>query len=248
MRELKIAICEDNREDEQFLRITLENILEARGLSYSLISFTSGEQMLAALEKEDFDLSFIDIYLGEVNGVTVARKVREKNKYATIIFTTSSKEFMSEGYSVGAAHYLVKPFQAKQIMDGLDRGLQVMNEDNSYSEFVINRRKEIIFHRDIKYVESQRRCCVLHTITGEKALYGKLSEIEESIKDARFLRCHRSYLVNMDNVMDLTKEDFHLYSGERIPINRKTTGAIKEAYMKYRIRKVRGDGFKWIER
>lgn len=247
MRELKIAICEDNRDDEQFLRITLENILEARGLSYSLISFTSGEQMLAALEKEDFDLSFIDIYLGEANGVTVAKKVREKNKYATIIFTTSSKEFMSEGYSVGAAHYLVKPFQANLVMDALDRGLQVMNEDNSYSEFVINRRKEIVFHRDIKYVESQRRCCVLHTVTGEKALYGKLSEIEAKLDDPRFLRCQRSFLVNMDNVMDVTKEDFLLFSGESIPINRTNANEIKTAYTKYRVGKVRGDGFKWIE-
>ncbi|MEO1770007.1 LytR/AlgR family response regulator transcription factor [Candidatus Enterococcus ferrettii] len=236
---MKIAICEDELADEQFLRQTLELLLNEQNLSYSMISFTSGKQMLAALETESFDISFIDIYLDEVDGVALAKEMRKNNRNSAIIFTTSSQEYMAEGYTLGVLHYLVKPFSIADVKEALDRALLKVKEYERCLEVVVHRRKELIFFRDIKYVESQSRCCVLHTTSGEKAVYENLNRIEKQLEDPSFLRCHRSFIVNMDNVMALETQDFVLFSGEKVPMKRDNVKALREAYVQYRLNAVR---------
>lgn len=236
---MRIAICEDELADEQFLRQTLELLLDEQNLTYAIVSFASGTQMLAALETECFDLSFIDIYLDEVDGVTLARKIRQTSREAAIIFTTSSKEYMAEGYELGVLHYLVKPFTGSAVKEGLDRAMQKITEEDRCLEVVVQRRKELIFYRDIKYIESQSRCCVLHTVSGEKAVYTTLDKLEAQLDDPRFLRCHRSFLVNMNNVMELAAQDFVLFSGEKVPIKRNESKLIRDTYAIYRLNHVR---------
>lgn len=238
---MKIAICENDLLDEKFLRLTLEYLLKAKDLSYSIVSFTSGKQMLTALETDHFDISFLDIYLDEVDGVVLANKIRKDSKQTSIIFTTSSEEHMADGYALGVVHYLVKPFNESDVHEALNRSMKKIQEQEPCIEVIVRRRRELIFFRDIKYVESQNRCSVLHTTFGEKAVYESLNQLEKKLTDPRFLRCHRSFLVNMDNVMALEVQDFLLFSGEKIPMKRDELKKLRARYASYRLDIVRED-------
>lgn len=236
---IKIAICEDKLSDMAFLQESLHKLLTERQLSYTLTSFTSGKDMLEALEEEQFAISFIDIYLDEINGILLAKRIRSENRNAAIVFTTSSSQHMAEGFQIGVLHYLLKPFTVEAVEEALDRGLRMAEISEQSIELTINRKKEQLLHREIHYVESQNRCCILHTDLGEKSVYLRLDVLEEQLADPRFLRCHRSFLVNMDQIIGIEKREFILADQQRIPMNREQAKQLQQQYARYKIKKVR---------
>lgn len=236
---IKIAICEDKLSDLTFLQTCLHQLLTEKQVSYTVTSFTSGKDMYQALTEESFTISFIDIYLDTVNGILLAQRIREKNRHAAIIFTTSSQEYMAEGYQIGVLHYLVKPLTIEGVEEALDRALRTTKISERYIEVTVNRQREQILLRDINFVEFQNRVCILFTNDGEKTVYIRLNELEEMLNDPRFLRCHRSFLVNMDKVVGIEKREFLLADHHRIPINREQAKELQQSYARYKIKKVR---------
>lgn len=236
---IKIAICEDRLSDMTFLQECLHKLLTEKKISYTLTSFTSGKDMFQALEQENFAISFIDIYLDEINGILLAKRIRAENRNAAIIFTTSSQQYMAEGYQIGVLHYLLKPFAIEGVEEALDRALRTVEISEQYIELTINRQKEQILHREINYVESQNRSCVLFTDLGEKTAYIRLEELEKKLNDPRFLRCHRSFLVNMDKVIGIDKREFIMVDQRHISMGREQVKQIQQRYARYKIKKVR---------
>lgn len=236
---IKIAICEDKLEDLSFLQDCLQKLLIENQISYTLTSFTSGKDMLQALEEDRFALSFIDIYLDEVDGIVLAKKIRAQNREAAIVFTTSSEAHMAMGYQIGVLHYLLKPFVLKDVEEALNRALRMVAVSERYSEVTVKRQKEQLLHREIRFVESQNRSCVFFTESSEKQVYCRLDALEEQLDDPRFLRCHRSFLVNMDKIVGIEKREFILDDQTRIPMNREKAKQLQADYANYKIRQVR---------
>lgn len=236
---IKIAICEDKLEDLTFLQQCLQKLLKENQISYTLTSFTSGKDMLHSLEEDYFAISFIDIYLDEVDGIVLAKKLRAQSREAAIVFTTFSEEHMAVGYQIGVLHYLLKPFILEDVEEALNRALRTVAVSEQSSEIVVNRQKEQLLHRELFSIESQNRCCVLVTESGEKQVYCRLDQLEDQLNDSRFLRCHRSFLVNMDKIVGIEKREFILSNCTRIPINREKSKHIQASYTRYKIQKVR---------
>lgn len=236
---LKLAICEDRQEDLNYLEQHLKQFLTKETLDFTITTFTSGKSMLEVLEKRQFDLYFIDIYLDEVNGILLAEKIRLTNKEAAIVFTTSSAHHMAEGYQLGILHYLLKPFTREDIKESLRRALRVIQVKDRSIEVMVERIATRIFHKQIQYVEFRNRYCTLFTDRGDKVVYCSLNELEDQLDDPRFLRCHRSFLINMDEVIGMKTRDFLMSDGREIPMSREHAKKLREAYAKYKINRVR---------
>ena len=149
----------------------------------------------------EFDIIFLDLFMEDSFGLTIAKSLRGLFYRGRIVFCTASADYALESYSVYASGYIVKPYRIKDIRHTLDWLLQEY-QSGSYG-LVQKSSIKFIPVNEIMYVESSNTKCILHRADGRTYhVYKKLNEIESELNDARFLRCHQSYLVNMNYVSE----------------------------------------------
>lgn len=235
---MRIVVCEDDEKDRECLLACLEEELGRRRMSAEIQVYESGEVLLAAGQLP-FQIYFLDIFMPNVSGVSVAKSLRQKDKDAAIVFITSSRDFYAEGFNVGAAHYLVKPFAKADIREALERCLRQVGEGERYIELTVNREKRRILFSELIWAESSDKICLLHLRSGECRCYIRLDELEQMLDDSRFLRCHRSFLINMDETTEMKKGSFYMITGEEIPTRQAERVRLRVEYENYLFEKMR---------
>lgn len=214
----RIGICEDRLEERNLVMEKAELYFEKENLRHSIQTYSSGETILAEIEDGTavFDLILMDINLGTTNGFEIAVKIRELNPQVPIAFLTASREYAVESYDVAAVAYLLKPLQEEKLF-GLFSKLTRCEKPRSLSVKQRGRMKNLDY-RDILYLESRGHKVLVHLNNGNtESTYAKLDELEHSIEDERFVRCHKSFLVNMDYVKNAEK-DFEMEDGAIVSI------------------------------
>lgn len=230
---VRIALCDDEDAQRQVLRAAIDRHLVARGYRPRYEEYASGEGLIAdiATGLDPFDLIFLDIYLkGSPEGVSIAREVREYDPSVPIVFLTVSREHAVESYEVQAAGYLVKPVEVKKLAAVLDRVLPVTSPRLA---FRLGTARRYFSYRDIVFLESRDHAVLLHTADGAcYRSFTKLDDVQDDLRDPRFLRCHRSCLVNMDYIADV-KDDFILRDGTCVPVRVKERRKMHDCYYRY---------------
>lgn len=234
-----IAVCDDQAKDRAKLTEMLHGILAQRQLSIGLREFSSGEALLSAMEKESFSICFLDIFMDGISGVAVARRIRQSKAPTAIVFTTSSREHMADGFEVGAVHYLVKPFTQDAVETALDRCLFQVGEAERFVEVMVDREPRRVLLNELRWAESRSNACTLHLEQGDLVTWLSLEELESVLHDNRFLRCQRSFMVNLDYVAALRGNHFILSDGTQIAVSRESRGAVKDRFEKYLFEKAR---------
>lgn len=237
---LAIAICDDTPHEAEHLRSCLGASLRARNIEATLLVFSSGEELLAHMQAGGvIPICFLDIYMHELSGVDVARWIRQQDDTAAIVFVTTSSGHMAQGWEVGAAHYLLKPYDEAAVDEALGRCLRMTGYREKHIELLINRQPQRLLLSNIAYIESQNKHCVIHMQGGETPrVLMRLDEMEATLNDARFLRCHQSYIVNMDFVQSVREGNFIL-AGAVVPMRRNERLALVRQYEDYCIDAVR---------
>lgn len=228
---MRIAICDDDGTLRSDLRTALERSLAERKIRPRCSEYAAGEQLVAdASGDEPFDLVFLDVYLERENGVSVARSLRSVDSRVPIVFLSVSREHAVESYEVRATDYLVKPLDPADIERVLSRVLPVHEPRLA---FRVGASRRYFAFGDITYLESRDHAVLLHTADGScyRGL-AKLDDVQRNLDDPRFLRCHRSCLVNMDHIADV-RDDFVLRDGTCVPVRVKERRRMHEAYHRY---------------
>lgn len=221
----KIAICDDSKLDRQLLKVVIQTYFENNEEEFKIFEYELGDNLLDDIEVE---LLFLDIIM---NGMKIARKLRDIQFKAPIIFLTAHADYAVESYEVYAAGYLLKPYDTNKLTLLLDEVLQrSVQKRNAVKVKKQHRYLEI---NDIMYVESDKHVLNIH-LKDSRVIQTteKLSELKKTINSKRFIRCHQSYLVNMDYIKD-AKTDFILSNDIRIPIRVRGRKEIIERYHKY---------------
>ena len=234
-----IAICDDRPADRAVLARTLRDILDRRRLAAELWEFSSGEALLSAFETESFSVCFLDIFMEGISGVAVARRIRAAWPRTALVFTTTSPDYMADGFEVGAAHYLVKPFAPAAVETALDRCLFLVGEAERYVTVIVDREPRRVLLSELRYVEARNNACVLCLRVERLVTWMSLDELSSLLDDPRFLRCQRSFLVNLDFVSGLQGNDFILVDGGRVPVRREGRAGMKARYEQYLFEKAR---------
>ena len=178
-----------------------------------------------------FDMAFLDIYMEDTMGNQIAHQLRAMGYQGEIVFLTASSDFAIEGYDVDASGYLLKPLdygKLEMVMDRITRNI-------APSTYQIRQRSTVtkLSYHEILYIESSNSKCILHTESGGAyTVYKTLNTIEKELRDRRFLRCHQSFLVNMDHIKQIGKQ-FLLSNGDYVPIRQRGVKAVRQAYMDY---------------
>lgn len=236
---MRIAVCEDQQNERERLVSCLEEEFARLKLSAEVLAYESGEALLAAASQIPFQIYFLDIFMSGISGVTVAKALRREDKEAAIVFITSSRDYYAEGFAVGAVHYLVKPFANADISEALERCLRLVREMERYIELIVNRESHRILLSDLIWAESKDKVCYLHLHSGECRSYLQLDELERLLDDFRFLRCHRSFLINMDEVAGFEKGCFYMTDANEIPARQAERARLRMEYENYLFEKMR---------
>ena len=234
---IRIAICDDdNRELAQTLRI-VNDYFEHRFAkeNIEILSFATSVALLAKIEDgKHFDIYLLDVLMPVVNGIELARSIRTNDNAAKIIFLSSSSEFALDSYSVGAFNYLLKPVQKEALVTLLEK---ICNKIYRQPKPCIVTRTQSglykVFFHELMYVEVIKRTTYFYLkneLTIESIL--PITQVElELLGDSRFVKPHRSYIINLEYVKALTKEGFTMMNGRSIPISRNVLKEIKQKYI-----------------
>lgn len=230
---MRIAICEDSQLDRELLVGVVDHYAAQRGRSIQVTAYGGGLGLIHDVEDgEHFDLAFLDNLMDDILGIEVARRLRELDFRGPLVFISSTDAYAVAGYQVAAAAYLLKPYDYETVAEVLDKFLPEGGLEGIYA---VHRRSAVVQlpYRDILYVESQNAKCVFHCRDGQThVVYKTLNTVEQELGDRRFLRCHQSFLVNMDQVQS-ADQAFHLSSGDAVPIRQRELKRIRERYLNY---------------
>lgn len=214
---MKIAICDD----ELIFREQLKKELEAYycSLDVLIVSTCSGEELLTACEKAQFDLIFLDIEMPGQNGLEVAKCLQIKNEKSKIIFLTSHTELAMDGYEVQAFRFLGKPVNRKKLYEALEAF-----EKSIQKEVRIAITEDGVLHylssEEIRYIESQNVYLNIVMQEKEHRIRKKLKEIINDLPTEMFVMIHRSYIVNMKYIRSFEGNQVVLDDGTILPVSK----------------------------
>jgi len=239
---LHIGLCDDLCSDLALLEEYILHYMDTHSIDCTISKFESGEALLENLQNaqnQQYDIVFLDIYMEGKNGVETARALRNAGLNCMIIFTTTSPDHALDGFEVGAVHYLIKPLTYETVESGLDRCKQLFAQCGQYIEVKTGRTMTRILLKDLVFAEVYGNTLLIHTAFEEVKTYISLDELLKLLPPENFLHCHRSYVVNMNFIASQDGSDFVLKDSQRIPIPKKDTQRMRQAYSDYLFSRVR---------
>ena len=229
---MRIGICDDSQLDREMIRDLLDLYFADKSIAYQVDLYSSGVDVIHEFQEGTaYDIVFLDIYMEKMLGIDVARELRRLHYAGEIVFLTATSDFAVDSYDVAAAGYLLKPHSFDKLCRCMDRVLQ----DFDTCTYQVQQRMRIVRvpYTEITFIESSNSKCILHRSDGScYIVYKKLGKIEAELSDNRFLRCHQSYLVNMDFIAQADRQ-FHLTTGESVLIRQRDLKSIRQAYLDY---------------
>lgn len=216
----KISIVDDNSADTEYVAALVTSWADAAGHTAEISVFPSAEAFLFQYEEEqDFDILLLDIEMGELNGVDLAKRLRQGNDVVQIVFITGYPDFVAEGYEVSALHYLMKPVACEKLHAVLDKAAANLAKTEKRLCVTYDRRTDFVPLSQILYVEAQRQYVLIHTFGETYRMKQSFAETLDGL-DEFFFKCQRSFCVNLRHITRINKDSVLLKNGEEVPIGR----------------------------
>lgn len=232
---MRIAICDD----EGALAALVEGLAgrwgAERGEPCSVRAFASGEEMLfETAGSYPFDLILLDIDLGEgnLNGLELARKIRETDGRALLAFLTNHPGYVFAGYEVSALRYLMKPVTAESLFPLLDLALERMERAGRYLVLEVDGEQRRVEEDGIFYLEARGHTALVETAAGPIAVRTPLSALARRL-GTDFVPTHRSFLVNLRHVEQVGRTECLLEGGRSVPVSRGAWSRLNRAFIDY---------------
>ena len=237
---MKIAVLDDNPNDLHTLCTTLDTICSEHMPRPMIRAFTDDKKFLAHMSATRANIVFLDIYLGERTGIRTAQILRSFNTNCAIIFVTTSRDHAVEAFDVTAAHYLIKPVTEAGVREALAR-TPFFKKERPTIPLTIEYTEHRIPMENIRYVDADGRRCSFHLTDGTTlSPYMTLARARELLAAMpMFLSCHRSLLVNMDEIHQLTPDGILLSDGTLLPIATRRKSEVERIYRAYMLQKMR---------
>ena len=230
---MKICICDDNRVMHQEIRRFLELFFTEADMP-GITDFFKGEELIEHYSSEnDFDIIFLDVEMGKMNGIDTATQVRKYAPETIIIFVSGHKNYVFDAFRCEAFHFLVKPIKQDEFDDVFNRALHKHRVMNEKYHICRKNRRETLMIGDITYIEGYRRRLKIHADGKEYEHNGKVSDAYEKLNAHGFLRVHQGYIINMRHIKTFGSTDVTLLDGTVIPIGEKRRKQALQMYDKY---------------
>ena len=229
---IKIAFCDDDLSVLRELGALMDKYRVERNQNIMYASFNSPLELLTEVERGTrLDIIFLDVLMPAQNGISTAMEIRQYDTSVKIIYLTSSAEYAVDSYSVGAYFYQLKPIWQESFYRLMDSVLSECHKDKENS--LILRSRTGITRLDLdrlQYCEVMGRTLLFHRKDGEALdSIGRLDDLCEQLKDyEQFVRCHRSYLINMEHVEHYEYDNVVMKDKTRLSISKANRKKVRE--------------------
>ena len=238
---MRIALCDDEISLVQSYAGIIREWSQKTGYPCEISTFCSSRNLL--FEFQDgyrFDLLLLDIEMPEMNGMELARAIRQIDRRVMIVFLTNYDNFVFEGYEVGAFRYLMKSEAEKKLFPLLDHVAAEQGQEKEYLLIRAGGGEERLELSSLLYLEASKHDSILHAKEGDRLLKLPISKLAELLPE-NFLFSHRSFIVNLQYLERLSKTECLMSNGASVPVSRAAYGALNEAFIAF-YKKLKGIG------
>lgn len=233
---MRICFCDDEASTRSQFERMAAAWEEQRGEAAELQLYNSAEQLLFEVGQPEaqelaFDLILLDIQMGGMDGITLARQLRAQDKRVTLAFLTAAREYVFEGYEVQAVRYLLKPMQQEKVFELLDLARQNLQEQPSLILNCADEKKKLYLSQ-IAAIEAQGHYLIFHTTTGQLQQKASLSSLAGHLGDS-FVMSHRSFYVNLAHLLRISRTECTLDTGLTVPVSRGAYKNLNEQFIRY---------------
>lgn len=232
MDKYRIAIIEDDERDAERVKEAISRFFEEEQAEYELGYFSSPTGFFDKYVSY-YDMALIDIEMPNMNGMEMARRLREVNKDVVIIFITNLAQYAVDGYAVNAFDFIIKPVQYGNFKVRFKRAIDFVA---SRSQKIVIRPSGKVAHTvsvsQIKYLEVFAHNLVYHTVDGEYGERGTLADAEKLLQTYGFYKCSNCYLVNLKYV-ERIEDTKVIVAGETLAISRRKKKEFMEAITRF---------------
>ena len=229
----RVAIVDDSSVDAAFVEEIFNTWATNRQVMVQPERFDSAEMFLFRYaEDKAWDVLLLDIEMGAMDGVSLAKKIRQDNESAQIVFITGYADYISEGYEVAALHYLMKPVNKDKLFAVLDRAIVALQKADRVILLPTNGEVLRIPVSQVQYVEAFSHAVAITTQIDTIQVKMPISKIEKMLGEG-FVRCHRSYLVGLKHISRISKSEVILDSGKVLPLSRSAAAIVHKAFISY---------------
>ena len=232
---LKIAILDDDKTALMISTSAVEAFLKEKNAEYRVFSFSNPLNFLASAKEEKFDLSFLDIDMPEMNGLSVANELAAISKYGQIIFLSQREDLVFECLKFHPFGFIRKSKLIDDFSLMMNQFFQTVsnNESNETKIDFFDKTKTYSFKiKDIVYIEGDRNYQkVVLKDKSSQNIRVPLGTLEEKLREHGFLRIHKGYLLNYLYIRSIESEEVYLTTGTSLPMAKKRKEEIMKQYL-----------------
>lgn len=228
---IRVAICDDIPEIIDSLHTMLDHYFNKKDIRLDIERFDCGEAFLNS--QTNYDIVFMDIYLGKMNGIEIASNYSKLNN-SQFVFITTSIDHAIEAFTLNATHYLVKPLTQDAVSVAIERCLSRLQlKLSNFIEVKSFGGVIPVSLKNITYIEVFNTLSIIHTKASDIQTYMSLETLFELLGNNHFIRAQRSYIVNMDFIDAFFYDHVILKNKMKITLSRNTRVALKKQYQEY---------------
>ncbi len=228
---MKIAVCDDDKKDIARLKKLIEAYDAYNNVGFSILEYESGSELLRDFSNGDYvDIIFLDINMDDIDGLSVAKKIREEMDDVPIVLVTAFMNYALEGYKVRASRFLIKDDLDKTFTECMDDICGEIRRKSKVITFSCVEGEMRLKASDIILVETSGHKNLIKLKKMTYQIYKKLDDLEEMLKSYGFLRTHNSYLVNMAHIRGINSYLLTLDDGRQLPVPKARYKQVRQEY------------------
>lgn len=230
---MRIAVCDDDMGAAGSIVHMLKKIEKDEKIEMEPEVFPGGRGLWEKIQRTGgYDLIYLDVRMKDMDGITAAGKIREKDPYTLLIFVSSCDNYCPQLFEVEPFRFLEKPVDEKIFRDCFLLAYKKISSRNERFAFQFDKRIYQLPLREIVYLESHLRLIYVHGKDGEYRFYGKMNQVQEQMEKITryFIRIHRSYLVNFYYIVSMNQKEVLLLTGEKLPVSKEYRDGAMEKY------------------
>lgn len=176
-------------------------------------------------------------YISYDNGIDVAKIVNREYGNTVVIFISGYTEYFEDSFEADPVYFLIKPIKKENFEKAMEKAIKKVSENDKKYLLVTGKEIKRVFYEEIYYAESFARKIKLHCTFGELEFYEKMDELEKQLQ-GEFVRCHKSFLVNMEHIRCVDGNEITLLDGDQVPVSKKKATETKRTIFEYLGRKL----------
>ena len=219
---MRIALCEDEKMHAAVTQDIIRQWSASREQDVEIAIYESAEAFLKDFHRGvKYDLSFLDIHLGGMSGIDLARSIRQFDMSMLIVFVTNFRDYVFEGYEVSAFRFLMKPVKERGVVEALNAASEICRRrGESYFTIVKEDAIQRIAKSGIVYFATQNHYIHVHTFDGVHVIRGKMSSLDDEFAKPMFVKCNRGIMINVEHISSIRKDQVSMVNKETLPLSR----------------------------